>query len=124
MVKSSKLRRLRKVGASRRVESSIDMEDVFNQERMIDDMDNDEGIELVKDADEDDLEVQEVVEVVTTAKLITEVATAAASQNTAGYKMDLFKGMTYAEIFPIFQARFDENIRFLFKSREEMEEED
>nr|GFB67344.1 hypothetical protein [Tanacetum cinerariifolium] len=45
-------------------------------------------------------------------------------KNTAGYKMDFFKGMTYAEICPIFQARFDENIRFLFKSIEEMEEED
>nr|GFB61330.1 hypothetical protein [Tanacetum cinerariifolium] len=48
-VKSSKLRRLRRVGASRRVESSDDMEDVFNQGRMIDDMDKDEGIKLVKD---------------------------------------------------------------------------
>nr|GFA14113.1 hypothetical protein [Tanacetum cinerariifolium] len=45
-------------------------------------------------------------------------------KNTAGYKMDFLKGMTYAEICPIFQARFDENMRFLFKSREEMEEED
>nr|GEX36424.1 putative ribonuclease H-like domain-containing protein [Tanacetum cinerariifolium] len=45
-------------------------------------------------------------------------------KNTAGYKMDFFKGMTYAEICPIFQVRFDENMRFLFKSREEMEEED
>nr|GFB93487.1 hypothetical protein [Tanacetum cinerariifolium] len=45
-------------------------------------------------------------------------------KNTAGYKMDLFKGMTYARNFLIFQARFDENIRFLFKSREEMEVED
>nr|GEW80177.1 putative reverse transcriptase domain-containing protein [Tanacetum cinerariifolium] len=49
---------------------------------------------------------------------------AAMDHNTAGYKMDLFKGMTYAQIYPIFQARFDENIRFLFKSREEMEAED
>nr|GEY45953.1 hypothetical protein [Tanacetum cinerariifolium] len=31
-------------------------------------------------------------------------------KNTAGYKMDFFKGMTYAEICPIFQARFDENM--------------
>nr|GEX61510.1 hypothetical protein [Tanacetum cinerariifolium] len=45
-------------------------------------------------------------------------------KNTAGYKMDFFKGMTYAQICPIFQATFDENMRFLFKSREEMEEED
>nr|GEZ75305.1 ribonuclease H-like domain, reverse transcriptase, RNA-dependent DNA polymerase [Tanacetum cinerariifolium] len=45
-------------------------------------------------------------------------------KNTTGYKMDFFKGMTYAQICPIFQAMFDENIRFLFKSREEMEAED
>nr|GFC16743.1 hypothetical protein [Tanacetum cinerariifolium] len=66
-VKSSKLRRLKKVRASRQVESSDDMEDVFNQERM----NEDEGIEL------------EVVEVVTTAKLITKVVTADASQVSA-----------------------------------------
>nr|GEY36095.1 hypothetical protein [Tanacetum cinerariifolium] len=278
MVKSSKLRRLGKVGVSKQVESSDAMEDVFNQGRMINDMDKDEEIELVKDADiaeseerhaaqqaksqaeiyhidldhsskvlsiqEDDSEVQEVVEVVTTAKLITDVVAAAASQlllltqegekgviirdpeeelssktpaetpkvkdkgkgilvetpkpmkkkdqieldaeyarklheeinrdefnkdidwdaamdhinqksnnpqyikryqgmkkrpqteseahknmmiylkNIAGYKMDFFKGMTYAQICPIFQARFDENMKFIFKSREEMEEED
>nr|GEV21803.1 ribonuclease H-like domain-containing protein [Tanacetum cinerariifolium] len=293
-VKSSKLKRLRKVGTSQRIESSDDMEDVFNQGRMILE---DEGIELVKDADiadtegrqadkqakiyhidldyplnvlsmqEDDSEVQEVVEVVTTTKLITDVVIAtsqvsAASatisaakpsipaaalivvaaytrrrkrviirdpeeelssktpaetpklkdkgkgilvetpmpmkkkdqikldaeyarklheeinkdheeinididwdaamdhvnqkssnnpqyikryqgmkkrpqteskarknmmiylKNTAGYKMDFFKGMSYVNIYPIFQARFYENMRFLFKSREEMEEED
>nr|GFA78125.1 hypothetical protein [Tanacetum cinerariifolium] len=109
-IKSSKLRHLRKVGASKRVDSSDDMKDVFNQGRMIADMDMNEGIELVKDAEvaesegrhakkqteiynldldhsskvlsiqEDDSKVQEVVEVVTTAKLITEVVTAAASQ--------------------------------------------
>nr|GEX54029.1 hypothetical protein [Tanacetum cinerariifolium] len=45
-------------------------------------------------------------------------------KNTASYKMDFFKGMTYAQICPIIQARFNENLRFLFKSREEMEAED
>nr|GEU47546.1 hypothetical protein [Tanacetum cinerariifolium] len=231
------------------------MKDVFNQGRMIDDLDKDEGIELVvdqiKDADttktegrhaaeqakkqaeiyhsdldhpskvlsmqEDDSEVQEVVEVVTTAKLITEVVTVATSQdkgkgilietskpmkkndqikldaeyarklheeinkdhkeinkdidwdawdaaidhvkqkskenpqyikryqvikkrpqtesearknmmiylkNTAGYKLDFLKGMSYDVIRPIFQARFDANMRFLFKTRGEIEEED
>nr|GEZ27508.1 hypothetical protein [Tanacetum cinerariifolium] len=50
-VKSSKLRRLRKVGPSKQVESSDDIEDVFNQGRIIDDMDKDEGIEMVKDAE-------------------------------------------------------------------------
>nr|GFA89189.1 hypothetical protein [Tanacetum cinerariifolium] len=271
-VKTSKLTHLKKVGTSQRVVSSDDIEDVFNQGRMIDDLDKDEGIELVvdqvKDADiaktegrhaanqaekqaeiyhldldhpskvlsmqEDDSEFQEVVEVVTTAKLITEVVTVATSQvsdasatisaaklsipaaaptgvavytrrrkgviirdleeelsskipvetpelkdkgkgilietpkpmkkkdqieldaeyvrklheeinkdidwdatesearnnmmnylkNTAGYKLDFFKGMSYDEICPIFQARFDANMRFLFKSRVEMEEED
>nr|GFA44609.1 hypothetical protein [Tanacetum cinerariifolium] len=116
-VKSFKLKRLRKVGASRQIESSDDMEDVFNQGRMIDDLDKDEGIELVKDADiaetegrhaaeqaekqaeiyhldldhfskvlsmeEDDSEVQEVVEVVTTAKLITDVVTTASQVSAA-----------------------------------------
>nr|GFB61137.1 hypothetical protein [Tanacetum cinerariifolium] len=38
--------------------------------------------------------------------------------------MDFFKGMKYDEILPIFQAKFAANIRFLFKSREEMEAED
>nr|GEZ12503.1 hypothetical protein [Tanacetum cinerariifolium] len=47
-VKSSKFRRLRKVEASRQVESSDDMEDVFNQGRMVNE---DKGIELVKDAE-------------------------------------------------------------------------
>nr|GFA46604.1 hypothetical protein [Tanacetum cinerariifolium] len=50
-IKSLKLRRLRKVRASKQDESFDAMEDVFNQGRMIDDMDKDEEIELVKDVD-------------------------------------------------------------------------
>nr|GFC50634.1 hypothetical protein [Tanacetum cinerariifolium] len=45
-------------------------------------------------------------------------------KNTDGYKLDFFKGMSYDEIRPIFQDRFDANMRFLLKLREEMEEED
>nr|GEZ55983.1 ribonuclease H-like domain-containing protein [Tanacetum cinerariifolium] len=45
-------------------------------------------------------------------------------KNTEGYKMDFFKGKKYDEILSIFQAKFDANIKFLFKSREEMEKED
>nr|GFB37320.1 hypothetical protein [Tanacetum cinerariifolium] len=45
-------------------------------------------------------------------------------KKTKGYKMEFFKGKTYDQILPIFQARFDANIKFLFKSREEMEKED
>nr|GFB44106.1 hypothetical protein [Tanacetum cinerariifolium] len=62
------------------------------QGRISVDMDQDEGIELVVDHEkyvevlsmqEDDTEVQEAVKVVTTAKLMTEVVTAAATQVAA-----------------------------------------
>nr|GFB12578.1 hypothetical protein [Tanacetum cinerariifolium] len=77
-VKSSKLRRLKKVGTSQRIESSEDEENVFNQGRIS--VDIDEGIKLVDDQEKDeDIEVQEVVKVVNAAKLMTEVATTAAS---------------------------------------------
>nr|GEU31683.1 putative ribonuclease H-like domain-containing protein [Tanacetum cinerariifolium] len=52
-VKSSMLRRLKKVETSQRVESSDDIENVFNQGRIIADMDQDEGIELVADQEKD-----------------------------------------------------------------------
>nr|GFA30907.1 hypothetical protein [Tanacetum cinerariifolium] len=45
-------------------------------------------------------------------------------KNTEGYKMEFFKGKTYDQILPIFQARFDANMKFLFKTREEMEKEE
>nr|GEZ89254.1 NUDIX hydrolase 19, chloroplastic [Tanacetum cinerariifolium] len=45
-VKSSKLRRLKKVGTSQHVESLGDVENVFNQGRISVDMETDEGIEL------------------------------------------------------------------------------
>nr|GEY50879.1 reverse transcriptase domain-containing protein [Tanacetum cinerariifolium] len=108
-VKSSKLRRLKKVGTSQRVESLEDVENVFNQGRKSVDMETDKGIELEVDQEKDaevegrladtqaeiynidldhsskvlsmqeDTEVQEVIEVVNAAKLITEVVTAAVS---------------------------------------------
>nr|GFB31772.1 hypothetical protein [Tanacetum cinerariifolium] len=53
MVKSSKLRRLKKVGTSQRVESSDNMKNVLNQGRIIADMDQDEWIELVADQEKD-----------------------------------------------------------------------
>nr|GFD17605.1 hypothetical protein [Tanacetum cinerariifolium] len=53
-VKSSKLRRLKKVGTSQRIESSEDEENVFNQGRKS--VDIDEGIEFVDDQEKDDQE--------------------------------------------------------------------
>nr|GFA46200.1 hypothetical protein [Tanacetum cinerariifolium] len=206
-VKSSKLRRLKKVGTSQLVESSDDVENEkdakvegrhANKQVKIYNIDLDHSSKVLS-MQEDDSEVQEVVEIVTTAKLMTEVVTDAATQvaaanpeeelpsdtlaetpkvkdkgkgilieapkpmkkkdqiemdaeyarklqeeinkeheesykniywnaaldhNTEGYKMDVFKGKKYNEILPIFQAKFDANMRFLFKSREEMEKED
>nr|GEZ25821.1 hypothetical protein [Tanacetum cinerariifolium] len=76
-VKTMKLRRLRKVGTSQRIESSDDtiMEDVSNQGRMIDESDKDEGVELMNEKEEKETK-EEAVEVVTTTKLITEVVVA------------------------------------------------
>nr|GEU42892.1 ribonuclease H-like domain-containing protein [Tanacetum cinerariifolium] len=98
--KASKFKRLKKVGSAQRIETSDDtiMDDVSKQGRMITDMDADVDV-ILKDAKEvivekstdvlsmqDDevepVELQEVVEVVTTAKLITEVVTAASATIT------------------------------------------
>nr|GEV36507.1 hypothetical protein [Tanacetum cinerariifolium] len=84
---------------TRRIESSADtdMEDASNQGRMIADLDRDKGVALIDDEgtekkaedaqvlsmQEDKPELQEAVEVVTTAKLITEVVTAASESITA-----------------------------------------
>nr|GFB23923.1 hypothetical protein [Tanacetum cinerariifolium] len=48
-VKSSKLRRLKKVGTSQHIKSSDDVENVFNQGRISVDIETDEGIELEVD---------------------------------------------------------------------------
>nr|GEU34402.1 hypothetical protein [Tanacetum cinerariifolium] len=112
--------------------------------------------------------VQEVVDVVTTAKLITEVVTAASEtltaatidhvkrkakedptvkkyqamkrkpqteaqarknmmmylKNVVGFKMDYFKGMSYDDIRPIFEAKFNSNVVFLLKTKEQIEEDE
>nr|GEX62492.1 hypothetical protein [Tanacetum cinerariifolium] len=87
-VEALKLRRLRKVGTSQRVDTSDDtiMEDVSNYGRMIDELDRDEGVVLMSEKKEkkaeevkditDEPEVHEAVEVVTTTKLITKVVAA------------------------------------------------
>nr|GEV99594.1 hypothetical protein [Tanacetum cinerariifolium] len=216
-VKVLKLRRLKKVGTSQKIDTLEDtvMEDSSNQGRMIDDLDKDDVVALmvdkeeekkeeeVKDDQEDDpAEVQEVVDVVTTAKLITEVVTAASETVTAASttifasepqvpataittaapvrvavastrrrkgvvirdlkeelttiipadtkskdkgkgimvekskpmkkkqqvemdeELDYFKGMSYDDIRPIFDAKFNSNITFLLKTKEKLEEEE
>nr|GEU97262.1 hypothetical protein [Tanacetum cinerariifolium] len=90
-LKVSKLRRLKKAGTVQRVDTSDDtvMDDVSKHRRIITDMDADVDVtlkdiakdvavdaEIEESADDDDIEpseLHEVVEVVTTAKLIIEV---------------------------------------------------
>nr|GEW75645.1 hypothetical protein [Tanacetum cinerariifolium] len=101
MVRVLKLRRMQRVGTSQRVKTSDEtvMDDISNQERMIAEVDADadviledvkeaidEAKEVAEDAKEDETEpaeVQEVVDVVTTAKLIIKVVTAASETITA-----------------------------------------
>nr|GEY75771.1 hypothetical protein [Tanacetum cinerariifolium] len=98
-VRVLKLKKLQKVGTSQRVETSDDtvMDDESNQGRMIAEMDQDDAVVLkddkevvdavknVEEAKEDETEpaeVQKVVDVVTTTKLITKVVTAASETVT------------------------------------------
>nr|GEW77231.1 hypothetical protein [Tanacetum cinerariifolium] len=43
-------------------------------------------------------------------------------KNVAGFKLDYFKGMSYDDIRPIFKAKFNSNIAFLLKTKEQLEE--
>nr|GEV89648.1 hypothetical protein [Tanacetum cinerariifolium] len=45
-------------------------------------------------------------------------------RNMDGFKMDYFKGMSYDDIRLIFEKKFNSNVAFLEKTKEQMEEED
>nr|GEW25938.1 hypothetical protein [Tanacetum cinerariifolium] len=45
-------------------------------------------------------------------------------KNVAGFRLDYFKGMSYDDIRPIFEAKFNSNIKFLLKTKEQIEEEE
>nr|GEZ88416.1 RNA-directed DNA polymerase, eukaryota [Tanacetum cinerariifolium] len=45
-------------------------------------------------------------------------------KNVAGFRLDYFKGMSYDDIRPIFEAKFNSNIEFILKTKEQMEEEE
>nr|GFB32563.1 hypothetical protein [Tanacetum cinerariifolium] len=44
--------------------------------------------------------------------------------NVAGFRLDYFKGLSYDDIRPIFEAKFYSNIEFLLKTKEKLEEEE
>nr|GEU66439.1 hypothetical protein [Tanacetum cinerariifolium] len=43
-------------------------------------------------------------------------------KNVVGFRLDYFKGISYDDIRPIFEAKFNLNIAFLLKSKEQLEE--
>nr|GEU54560.1 cytochrome P450 reductase [Tanacetum cinerariifolium] len=45
-------------------------------------------------------------------------------KNVDGFKMDYFKGMSYDDIRPIFEAKFNSNVAFFLKTKEQIEEEE
>nr|GEW09988.1 reverse transcriptase domain-containing protein [Tanacetum cinerariifolium] len=45
-------------------------------------------------------------------------------RNVVGFKTDYFKGMSYDDIPPIFEKKFNSNMAFLLKTKEQMDEED
>nr|GEZ61835.1 hypothetical protein [Tanacetum cinerariifolium] len=45
-------------------------------------------------------------------------------KNVVGFRLDYFKGMSYDDIRLIFEAKFNSNIAFLLKKKEQMEEEE
>nr|GEU74487.1 hypothetical protein [Tanacetum cinerariifolium] len=45
-------------------------------------------------------------------------------KDVVGFKMDYFKGMSYDDIRPIFEAKFDSNMAFLQNKKEQIDEED
>nr|GEW60108.1 hypothetical protein [Tanacetum cinerariifolium] len=45
-------------------------------------------------------------------------------KNVTGFKMDYFKGMSYDDIRPIFEHKFNSNVAFLLKTKEQIDEEE
>nr|GFB07513.1 hypothetical protein [Tanacetum cinerariifolium] len=45
-------------------------------------------------------------------------------KNVDGFKMDYFKGMSYDDICPIFEAKFNINVAFLLKTKDQIEQEE
>nr|GEV29758.1 putative ribonuclease H-like domain-containing protein [Tanacetum cinerariifolium] len=45
-------------------------------------------------------------------------------KNVVGFKMDYFKGMYYDDIHPIFEQKFNSNVAFLLKTKEQIDEEE
>nr|GFC52555.1 hypothetical protein [Tanacetum cinerariifolium] len=123
------------------------MDDESNQERMIAEMDQDDDV-VLEDDKEDDKVVDDVVKDVHVEDSAQDQGRQAESQakiykidldhanktkaqarknmmlylkNVVGFKMDYFKGVSYDDIRPIFESKFNSNVAFLLK-KEQIEE--
>nr|GEU80445.1 hypothetical protein [Tanacetum cinerariifolium] len=98
-VRVLKLRRLQKVRTSQRIDTSNDtvMDDEPNQGRMIDEMDKDDVVVLMDDKEEDKEEDEPA---------------------------EVQEGMSYDDIRLIFEAKFNSNVAFLLKTKEQLEQEE
>nr|GEW01362.1 hypothetical protein [Tanacetum cinerariifolium] len=76
----------------------------------------------MQDDEPEPTELKEVIEVVTTANLITEVVTAVATTITAAL-ITAAHSMSYDDIRPIFKKHFNSIVGFLEKEEEQLEEE-
>nr|GFA36140.1 hypothetical protein [Tanacetum cinerariifolium] len=135
-----------------KVDTSDDtvMDDESNLGRMIAEMDQDDTVVLKDDKEEDkevaDKDVKEAkvgesaqvqgrqaesqvkiykIHMVYANKVLSmhEDETEPA-ENVAGFKMDYFKGISYDDIRPIFEAKFNLNVSFLLKTKEQIKEEE
>nr|GEU73864.1 putative ribonuclease H-like domain-containing protein [Tanacetum cinerariifolium] len=90
------------------------------------DIDWDVAIDHVKQKAKEDLDVQRYqvmkkkpqTEAQARKNMITYL------KNVAGFKLGYFKGMPYDDIRPIFKDKFNSNIEFLLKTKEQIEEEE
>nr|GEW06776.1 hypothetical protein [Tanacetum cinerariifolium] len=95
------------------------------------DLEHADKVLSMQDDEPDPVELKEVIEVVTTAKLMTDFITAAATTTAftitaapTGFRMDFFRGLSYDDIRPIFEKYFNSNVAFLEKTKEQLEEEE
>nr|GEW96443.1 hypothetical protein [Tanacetum cinerariifolium] len=118
-LKTSRLTRLKKVETAQKVESSADTGRLEESQAQVYhlDLEHAQKVLSMQDADEaEPAELKEVIEVVTTAKLMTEVVTAAATTITAAPMPKAGKGILVEEPKPLKkQAQIEQDEAYAIK---------
>nr|GEZ84560.1 hypothetical protein [Tanacetum cinerariifolium]GEZ84563.1 hypothetical protein [Tanacetum cinerariifolium] len=139
------LRRLKKVRTSQRIDTSDDtvMDDISKQGGIISNIDVYEDVVLKdakdvsneKSADVEEKEpkpLKKKTQIEQDEAYARELETESQARknmmiylrNVVGFKMDYFKGMYYDDIHPIFKQKFNSNVAFLLKTKEQIDEEE